>query len=396
MPVAPGAVIELDFDGAVCSRESCRPEAVPATCLKLEEAQERLHELVQLSIARRLHNNPRPVSLLSGGVDSTLVTQGMWQAGGGSAITLRSLVPFTLDEKYARYAARRIGLKLDMVSARTNRMADEVAWALDLQDEPLATMSFFPLALLIRQAKAYGKILLTGDGADEVFLGYGRPVDWSDPQNGAAEHAIGAGDVTVGTPAPAWLSPWGRWAAGHSLLGHMFVKLDRASAEQGVEARCPLVDFDLLAFARALPPEQLFFTGRPKALLKAQLQGWPAWFLERRKLGFPYHLRWAWGLSRFAGLRELILPESIATFGDRVPEPLRGPPSQWSSRAILKNFPAAWKLLAWSRFLSRLARAESAALAKRSDHVPAGPPGARSDDAWIRKGPALSAAGQDR
>ena len=114
-------------------------------------------------------------SLLSGGVDSTLVTQGMWQAGGGSAITLRSLVPFTLDEKYARYAARRIGLKLDMVSARTNRMADEVAWALDLQDEPLATMSFFPLALLIRQAKAYGKILLTGDGADEVFLGYGRP-----------------------------------------------------------------------------------------------------------------------------------------------------------------------------------------------------------------------------
>jgi asparagine synthase (glutamine-hydrolysing) len=356
-PVAPGEVIELDFEGRELARTTCRPDAESLPPRRLEEVQERLAELVRESVARRLHNNPRPVSLLSGGIDSTVVTGGMWQISGGSAITLRGVIPHSLDEKYARYAARRIGSHLDLVSARLQRLEEDVAWALDLQDEPLGMMSFFPLALLIKRAKAYGKILLTGDGADEVFLGYGQPADWSNPACGAGQYQPQHQNVTVGPPLPPWFSPWGRWSAGHSLLGHMFTKLDRASAEQGVEARCPLVDWDLMAFVRSLPAEQLFFTGRPKALLKAQLAGWPVWFVERPKLGFPYRLRWAWGVCRFAGLRDLVTPDSVDTFANHVPRPLRTHPRQWSSLAILRNFPAVWKLLVWSRFTDHLAQA---------------------------------------
>ena len=48
-------------------------------------------------------------------------------------------------------------------------MSDEVAWALDLQDEALGMMAFFPLALMVRAPRSTGEILLTGDGGDEVF-----------------------------------------------------------------------------------------------------------------------------------------------------------------------------------------------------------------------------------
>lgn len=353
-PVEPGEVVELDGQGREIRRVGCRVGYESAPVHSVEEAHERVETLLDQSMARRMHNNPAPVSLLSGGIDSTVVTQWMHRQAGGAAITLRSLIPWGCDEKYARYAARRIGIRLELVDVKARRMADEVRWALDLQDEPLAVMSFLPLALLIRQARQHGKILLTGDGADELFLGYGRPQDWSDPEHGAGRYDPRALAIEVGTAAPPWMSPWGRWASGHSLLGHMFPKLDRAASEQGVEARCPLIDLDLVGFVKSLPPEQLFADGRSKGLLKRQLSGWPRWFVERRKMGFRYHLRWAWALRGFAGLREMVRPEAVEAFEPWLPPPLRRRPQLWPGRAIFRDFPAVWKVLAWSRFLARL------------------------------------------
>ena len=131
--------------------------------------------LLEHAVRRRLSNNPRPVCLLSGGVDSTVIAMHLQRLGGAEAITLGSLLPGELDERFARKAARRLAMPLRVVRARPSKMSDEVAWALDLQDEALGIMAFFPLALMVRRAKEYGKILLTGDGGDEVFLGTACP-----------------------------------------------------------------------------------------------------------------------------------------------------------------------------------------------------------------------------
>ena len=121
--------------------------------------------------------------------------------------------------------------------------------------------------------------------------------------------------------------------------------MDRASAEQGVEMRAPLLDWDLVAFARKLPPEIILFGAEPKALLKRRLREWPNWFVRRRKMGFTYHLRWAWMMSNFVGLREMICYNAIERFGPMVPPVLRQPPANWSQRAIMSNFPTVWSLL---------------------------------------------------
>jgi asparagine synthase (glutamine-hydrolysing) len=137
------------------------------------------------------------------------------------------------------------------------------------------------------------------------------------------------------------------------LVGHGFAKVDRASAEQGVEVRCPLVDWDLMAYIRSVPPELLTQGGVMKALLKRQLAGWPKWFLERRKMGFVMNLRWLWAMSGYDGLRDLILPEAQALFGQWLSPRLRRPVADWTRRDIFRHFPEAWRLFVWSEFVRR-------------------------------------------
>ena len=332
---------------------SCRPATVVRAIGGLEDVHAECARLLRQAVAHRLHNNPKPVSLLSGGIDSTVVTQAMSRLVHSDTITLASRLPLTPDERYARYAARRLGVPVQRVRISTRSIADDVQWAFSLQDEPLGMMSFFMLAHLVKSAKAYGRILLTGDGGDEVFLGYGRAADWTSEPNDD-EPDIGD-DWSVGPEPPTWMSPWGRFAVREQLLGHMFTKVDRASAEQGVEIRSPLLDWDLIAFARTLPPSVLLRNNRMKALLKAQLDDWPAWFIERPKVGFTFRLRWLWLTAGFSGIRELVSDESVERFNPSLPAPLRSRPRTWTTLSILGHFKSVWKLLAWTAFERRLA-----------------------------------------
>jgi asparagine synthetase B (glutamine-hydrolysing) len=311
--------------------------------------------LLKQSVGYRVHNNPKPVSLLSGGIDSTIVTQTVSRLAQSDTITLASRLRLSPDERYATYAARRIGVSVQRVRISSRSVAEDVQWALSLQDEPLGMMSFFMLAHLVKSARAHGRILLTGDGGDEVFLGYGRASDWI--KQPGAEKRNDHGGWTVGPETPEWMSPWGRFAVRQQLLGHMFPKVDRASAEQGVEIRSPLLDWDLMAFARMLPPSVLLRDGRMKALLKTQLTGWPEWFIERPKVGFTFRLRWLWLTSGFAGIRELVSDEAVERFRPFLPAQLRRAPHGWSTAAIFGHFKPAWKLLVWTAFERRLAEA---------------------------------------
>ncbi len=372
-PVPPGTVLEFDERGNELSRSRIKAEI--SALYRGESAAEirrTIHDLLAQAVDYRLENNPHPMALLSGGIDSTLITQltadRLKRTGDDrsfKAITLGSMIPYTQDEYYARYAAKRLGLALEVVRPGHQRLADAIRHAVSLQDEPLGMPSYFFLFQLIEAAAPYGKVLLTGDGGDEVFLGYRPAADWR-------SHELAPGDgssaVRVGPGESPWMASWARDVTGNTLLGHMFTKVDRASAEQGIEIRCPLLDLSLMSYVRSLPPEILCGHVPLKYLLKEQLDGWPAWFLERPKLGFAYNLRWHWALTRFAGLREMVSPDAIATFGERVPPSLRAAPAAWRTADIFHYFGDAWRLMVWSAFLDRLA--EAARLSRST--VPAG------------------------
>ncbi len=355
-PVLPGRLIELDWNGRIVGSFECR--SLSARIYQgepLADVQKNIRTLLTGAVEKRLDPNHRPALLLSGGIDSTVICSlaaDLWRKKGCKeplALTLGSFLPGTNDELYARYAARRLKMRLTIVRPDLSRLGASVLAALDLQDEPLGMPSFFLLDRLVAAASKYSKILITGDGGDEVFLGYGKPADWYNSWK------------REGTPAceglPPWMSEWGVRMAGESLLGHAFPKADRASAERGVELRCPLLDGDLVSYARSLPFEILTHGTRGKALLKDQIRDWPRWFIDRKKIGFAYNLRWLWRLNGYEGLREGIDGHAQAAFGRFLPEPLRRQPSRWSHGEIFKHFTSAWRLLAWSRFLGRVEEA---------------------------------------
>ncbi|MDD2707650.1 MAG: asparagine synthase-related protein [Verrucomicrobiae bacterium] len=359
-PVLPGEAIEFDWQGAEVGRRRLEPPAaVKYGGESFAESMGVLRELIDRAVFRRLDHQHRPALLLSGGIDSTVIADAAARVASREgadprleALTLASLLPWLDDEPYAKMAAKRLGLDLKLVRPDFSRLGENVVRALDLQDEPLGMPSFFLLERLVHAAANHNRILLSGDGGDEVFLGYGRPEEWQ---------GTGQGETTSlsGPALPSWFSPWARETAGPVLLGHMLPKVDRASVEQGVEIRCPLLDWEVMAYARGLPFEFLTCGGQAKGMLKETLTGWPRRFIRRPKLGFTYHLRWQWVLDDFNGLRENIHDRALDAFAGRLPKGLRGRPDSWGRIAVFRHFNDAWRLLAWSRFLFRLSASAS-------------------------------------
>jgi asparagine synthase (glutamine-hydrolysing) len=349
----PGTVRSFNFDGRLVEERRISPAGPILELPDDADADSGLRYLLEQAVSRRLKNNPAPAALLSGGIDSTVVTmiaerQARARGARLQVYSLRSFIPGTNDEPYAREAARRLGLDIEWVSLPYRHVSDRLLRAIDGLDEPLAMISFFNLWELVRAVGTSSRVLLTGDGGDEVFCGYGAPDDWS------RKAYDGAAGPVVGMEPPAWFGGWARRCVSGDLFAHGFQKVDRASAEQGVEIRCPLLDFDLIAYARSLPQERLFCGGRTKAPLKNQLVDWPTRFIDRRKKGMTYNLRWQWLLGNFDGLREGIDPPLVERMAGWLPPSLRRAPARWAATDVLRHFQAAYALLVLSRVLANL------------------------------------------
>ncbi len=113
---------------------------------------------------------------LSGGIDSTLVT----------AIA-REIVPdlhaFTLsfpgsegmdESPLAAANARALGVRHTIVPVTASDMLDSLDTLLATTGEPFGDAAALPLLFLARRAAQDLKVVLTGEGADELFGGYGR------------------------------------------------------------------------------------------------------------------------------------------------------------------------------------------------------------------------------
>src|SRR5204863_5606013 len=75
---------------------------------------------------------------------------------------------------YARLAAERVGAQHHEVVVTPGEFFDALPRLLWHEDEPLAFTSSVPLYFVSRLAREHVKVVLTGEGADELFLGYNR------------------------------------------------------------------------------------------------------------------------------------------------------------------------------------------------------------------------------
>jgi asparagine synthase (glutamine-hydrolysing) len=113
-------------------------------------------------------------AFLSGGIDSATVVGTMVELGARPKTFSIGFAEADWDElDYARMVARRFDTDHHELVVRPDawELAETLVWFLD---EPFADVSAIPTYLVAQLAAAHVKVVLSGDGGDEVFAGYER------------------------------------------------------------------------------------------------------------------------------------------------------------------------------------------------------------------------------
>ena len=332
----PGAVWRVEA-GRVAERGALHAIPAPAVHVRTSEATllDRLDTVLEDSV--RVHQRAEvPYGLfLSGGIDSTAIAVLM------ARLAERPVTAFTcgFDDAAAgasdeRRAAERVARALDLDWREVTfgaedfrRIAPLAAAALD---DPTTDYAALPTWRLAEAARGVLTVVLTGEGGDELFAGYGRyrralrpgwlggrdagprPDAWLNwlplddrhdlrrrVSTAAAQAPVRAWREAVARrpPPPGPLTPlqraqWGDIATW--LPDDLLTKLDRMLMAHGMEGRTPFLDREVAQFAWALP-DRLKVSGRwGKRLLRQWLaRACPAAEPWARKRGFtPPVARW--------------------------------------------------------------------------------------------------------
>lgn len=132
--------------------------------------------LLEDSVRLRLRSDVPLGTFCSGGIDSSLVTAVAARLRGSPLNTFS--VGFEEDDyderKYARLVSQRYRTTHHELVVGNQSFADALPEAIWLNDEPLTHPNSIPLLVLSRYAKQFVTVILTGEGADELFGGYPR------------------------------------------------------------------------------------------------------------------------------------------------------------------------------------------------------------------------------
>jgi asparagine synthase (glutamine-hydrolysing) len=136
-----------------------------------------IRHAVDTAVARQLVSDV-PVGLfLSGGVDSSSIAASAAVASG------RRLASFSVAFDYdkgvnelpkARRVAQTLGLDHHELQVRGDALEEVISALVQVHDEPFADAANIPLYLLTRELRGTIKVVLQGDGGDEMFAGYRR------------------------------------------------------------------------------------------------------------------------------------------------------------------------------------------------------------------------------
>lgn len=345
--LSPGHLMVWEDGAATVRPYAARP--VPAPPADVREAEARLGDLLREGVRLRLVSDVPVGAFLSGGLDSSLVTALMREAGAADLHTFSISVAGRDESAWALKAATHLGTRHHVQEVGPG-LLDELPAAASHWDEPLADPAYLPNLALARLARETVKVCLSGDGADEAFLGYRRyawirdfarsPVDGLPAGLRAAlfgflglrrwaltparrygevlclatrEETAGLLDVPFEDPArrldamaaEAGVEAFRDFDLATWLPDDILAKVDLSSMACGLEVRSPFLDVEVMAFARSLPAAWMFGPdGEGKAPVKAVAAALlPPDLVHRPKQGFDLPLA-AWLGVKGEGLLE--------------------------------------------------------------------------------------------
>jgi len=149
-------------------------ERIHANVVSYREAQEQLITLLRRSVQRRLVADVPVGTYLSGGIDSSIIT--VLAAQESPHIEAFTVTfpenPFYDERFYAEKVAKRYRITHHLVELREKELLETLPVILNAMDEPFGDSSALAVYHISRIARQSVKVILSGDGADELFGGY--------------------------------------------------------------------------------------------------------------------------------------------------------------------------------------------------------------------------------
>ena len=307
--VLPGETLRVS-DGHVLerSRRAALPSGGPEE-IGEDAALARLDAALMGSVERHQRADVPYGLFLSGGVDSAAILACMARLNEAPvrAFTAGFDVAGAADERaQAAAAAAAAGARHDSVVVTEAMVWRHLPEIVACMDDPAADYAIIPSWFLARRAREEVKVVLCGEGGDEIFAGYGRyrkamrpwwrggrvmrgrgsfdrldvlrarPAGWRDGMVAAEARAVaesaadtlasgGAERSRLGVAQAVDVADW----LPHDLL----LKLDRCLMAHGVEGRTPFLDAEVAAAGFRLPDRLKIQGGRGKYLLRRWLEG---------------------------------------------------------------------------------------------------------------------------
>ena len=309
----------------------------------------RIDRAVQESIKYHMVSDVEVASLLSSGVDSSYVAANF---GGAKTFTVGFDYETYNEIPYAEALSKEVGIENYSKIISTKEYWEEFPRIQYFMDEPLADASAAALYFVDREASKHVKVILSGEGSDELFGGY---VIYHEPlslgayqkipqglRRAAAKavskipgHPKGKGFIMRGSKSveerfignanvftvkqrnkvlrytsphsdPKFVTaPFYRRVKGLTdtekmqyidlnfwLQGDILLKADKMSMAHGLESRVPFLDRGVYMVAKDLPlEEKISDTNTKTAFREAAHRYMPAAAAEKKKLGFPVPIR---------------------------------------------------------------------------------------------------------
>ena len=321
-----------------------------------DQAKAELKELLKKSVASRMIADVPLGAFLSGGYDSSLMTAIAQQHSSEPVKTFS--IGFNEERyneaKFAKEVANHLGTNHTELYIDEQEMFKLVESIPKYYDEPFADSSQIPTMLVSQLAREYVTVALSGDGGDEFFCGYniyenvhqaqlldllggithgvcnlpgfkqigledklpfrvrvvaGNRNKETKTQFGAGNYVVRANKMVRSEGLPCHYETEStydvkNWQIRRMLLdmdtylpGDILCKVDRASMKYSLEARCPILDKDVMEYSFRMAHNLKYEKGNKKRILKDIAYDYiPKELLDRPKVGFGVPLdKWLRG-----------------------------------------------------------------------------------------------------
>jgi asparagine synthase (glutamine-hydrolysing) len=315
--------------------------------IELSEATEQFKDLLDRAVAKQLIADVPVGAFLSGGLDSSTIVALASRHQSNLSTFSFGFEESVNEHPFAKQVAEGYCTNHVELSDNYVDIGDLLLEMQDVYDEPFADSSNIPTYLISKLARQYGKVVLTGDGGDELLAGYdfwykpllsfeykpeynktvilmyhladrfgkllGRPIPnylqnrIKGPQNNinavAETHvqqnvfftATKLQQLGLNIYTTSAISGYQSGTVDDALRmdiqdympGDILVKTDRASMANGLELRAPFLDVDFASFCISLPSRLKINHNTDKLILrKAFEMSWPEEIRNRGKRGF--------------------------------------------------------------------------------------------------------------